>query len=163
MKSNFLRRHPMYLPFRDRYPLKNGRGLFFHPVRKLAVRNQLPDLLERAAMRVAFLMRVSMAMRMRMMMGVTMAMRVTVLMLMVVPMVMPVSMAMVVVVVLQMNVEFGPGAAPLLGAGGGRGKAKSPKFFVFSLEVFKSQPRAQHPADKHVAADAAEQVQVKGL
>jgi hypothetical protein len=82
---------------------------------------------------------------------------------------MPVFMMMVVFIVIVMmvifnvNVELGALNVGLLAARGVNMKFVEVQLFQFVLQLPKIDAKVEHRADKHIAADAAEHVEIKRL
>src|SRR2546423_11865090 len=69
----------------------------------------------------------------------------------------------VMVILVQVNVEFSPGNRGFLIASDVEVISVEAKLLQFTLELAGIDPEIDHRANKHVAADAAENIQIKGF
>src|SRR5262249_11769179 len=185
MEMHLFRRQAMDLPFRDCDSLKNGDCLLLYPVRKRAVRNQLPDFCESAVLGVgmrggsrvgmAFMLMsvfvavpvfMLMLMLMVMVMFVTMSMAMSVLMMMIMVML---SVFMVVVMLrfvamrmpmsvvsLQVHIKFHAFDAPFHPPPDMQMVAIHRQLAQLALQLRRIHSQVQQRPDEHVAADAAQ-------
>src|SRR5436190_18680169 len=98
-----------------------------------------------------------------MLMLLLVAMMVVTVLVMVVVVVMVIIARFVVMIVFDVHVEPGPVDARLLSARGVDMEFVEAKFFQFVLQLAQVHAEVKHRADKHVAADPAEHIQVKRL
>ena len=142
----------MNFTFRRRDALEDGDGPPLHPVRKLAAVDEFLDFPEGASVLVLVLV------------GrlFVVALLVPVRMMALVRMAVPVAFVMVVAVVVgQMHVELGAGNVRPLLAGDVQVEFAQPEFFQLMLEAVEVHAQVEQRAQKHVAADTAEDVEVK--
>jgi hypothetical protein len=81
-------------------------------------------------------------------------------------MVMVLGMSVPVLVVMcigQMNIEFYPGNSRFFLARNMEVKTIEPQFLQFMLELMRVHAKVQQCAQKHIAADAAEDIEVKSF
>ena len=74
----------------------------------------------------------------------------------------PVFMAMAMVMA-EMDIKFDSADLRLLGAGGVQMPAFEAQFFQLGLQPFGFNAEVDESADKHVAADAAEDIEIQGF
>ena len=150
VKMNLVRRQPVDFSLGFGNALENGDGFLFHPRGKFAARNELLDFGKIPAVVVLVVVMV-----------------IVVIMVMIVIMVVTMMMMLVrvvvrmFVVIRQMHVEFHAFDAGFLFARDVQVVAVELQFFKFVLQLVRVRAQINHRADEHVAADAAEDVEVK--
>ena len=90
-------------------------------------------------------------------------MLVIVLLFMRMRMAMRAGFAMVMLVIFQMHIEFDTAYLCLLAAGGVKMVTLEPELFQFAAEPVGVHAQINECADEHIAADAAEDIEVKGF
>ncbi len=145
--------------FSARDAMEDSDGFLFDPGRERAGLNQLADFRESAPMEVSLLgvlvvlMLVAGAVFIFMFVFMDMFMAVGMIGVMVVTM----------LVLVGVNVEFNPFDGGLVLPGGVDVKLAEMEFIQFVLESVEGNSEVKHGADEHVAADAAEDIEVKSF
>ena len=137
-KFTCVRRQPVNLAFRHGEPLEDRHRLLFHPIGELALGDQLPDLSEGAAMFV----RVGVAMRVPVWSWACGSA--------------PWSCSLG-----QVHIELHPFEAGLASARDVQVIAFEPQLLELLLQLARIHPQVNQRGDKHIAADAAAQIEVK--
>src|SRR5438093_2743769 len=149
------------LPLRVGDALEYGDAASLHPLRELAARDQFLDVGEIpavlvfvavAGMAVAMVMIVPMVVVVAMLMLVFMAVAVLLM-----------RMVCRVALVIEVDIELRPGHRATLLARSVQVVDLEPKFFQLVLQGVQVDTQVEHRAQEHVAADAAEQVEVEGF
>jgi prepilin-type processing-associated H-X9-DG protein len=173
MKMDVLRGLAVNFAFGDGHALKNRQGLLLNPIRKATALEQGPNLRRRPAMPGLMVMVMVMAVDMRVPRFMVMVMAMFVFVTMTVTRLMAVAVRvrwrwrwvglMLVPGVFQMDVEFRPRDLPALLPGDMQMEFVQPQLVQFPLQCGKVQPKIEQRANKHIAADSAEDVEVKDL
>ena len=167
MKMDLLRGLTVNFAFRHGNPLEDCHRLLLDPFGKRAPENELFYFGEGPAMRMFFLsaMRVLVIFVPVIVLVVRMLMFVLVRMLMFVFVSMGVVRKLMSVVMLRigMNIKFRSRNAGALLARDVEVVILQPQFLQLPLELMKINPQIQQRTDEHIAADAAENIEVNGF
>jgi hypothetical protein len=153
-------------PLRHRDPLKHGQGFGFNPFRKAAAGDQLADVGITSAMLMLMFVFMCMCVTVVVFVGVRVTMFVfifmLVLMLMTVVVVLMTFFVRVrVVMMTQMHVKLRPFDLRTLRARDMQMVSVHGQLGQFALQVGKPHSKVEHRADKHIAAQSAENIQIK--
>ena len=162
VEMNFLGGHAVNLPFGRGDALEDLHRFVLHPVGKRALENERLDLGEVAGGRMRGVVRVSVGVGMTVPMVVLVAVVVIVIVVMIMMMLMGVAVIMAMVMA-EMHIELETGDRGFLAAGRVQVIILERKFPQFALELGEVRPQVEQGAHKHVAADAAGNVEIEGL
>jgi hypothetical protein len=147
---HFARRHTVNSSLGLSDPLENGNGPLLHPCGKFAGGDQRPDFGEVPAVIVVMML--------VMMVPMLVFMPMPVIVVMVMGMFVRVVM---IVIVFDVHIELHAVDPGLLPAGNVEVITVEPEFLQFLLELADLDAQVDQRAEEHVAADAAEQVEIK--
>ncbi len=150
MEVNIFGRVSMDFAFGDGDAMEDGGGFFFDPGREMALGDQFFYVGKISAMLMVVFVFVLMAM-----IVVMMVVPVFVIVFMVL-----VAMIVMVMIVGQVNIELCPGNVRTLGASGVEVVTGDTEFFQFVFQLMKIHAEVEQCANKHVATDAAENIEI---